>query len=158
MNLRKARLTDLKSIIKIYEDLIEHHAEFDDFFWNTKDMVKDWKKRQSNHIRRYIKNKNKMLLVAEDKKKLIGFIAFEFKKRPSIFKQNKYFHLHLIAVSKNQRGKNIGTKLMNKALKIAKKRKVFAANVNVRTANKSAWKFYSKFGFKNTMIELVKKL
>jgi ribosomal protein S18 acetylase RimI-like enzyme len=158
MKIRKAKSRDMDQILAVCEDSMEYHAKFDDCFWTTKDLVKNWRQKWRKYQAGVIRSKKKYSLVAEENGTIIGYINFQFKKRAPILRQNKYLYIDDLAVSKKYRRKGAGTKLMKNVLNLARKKGAFAADLNVRTANSPAKNFYSKLGFKETMVEMVKKL
>lgn len=111
-----------------------------------------------SYYRKYAKGKNKWCLVAEENKKIIGFLLMEIKKRPSYYVVKKIGYIDLLIVDKKQRRKKIGKKLSQEAKKIFKSKKLKYSEILVNTPNKTALKFWNREGFKEYRKEMFKKI
>ncbi len=84
-------------------------------------------------------------LVAQENNRVVGYIIFWIKYEDE-------GHLISIAVDKNYRRKDVGSKLVETSLEAFKKFDVKVIKLEVRVGNKGARKFYSKMGFKEENI------
>jgi ribosomal-protein-alanine N-acetyltransferase len=84
-------------------------------------------------------------LVAQENNRVVGYIIFWIKYEDE-------GHIISIAVDKNQRRQNVGSKLVETSLEAFKKFGVKVIKLEVRVGNKSARKFYNKMGFKEEKI------
>jgi [ribosomal protein S18]-alanine N-acetyltransferase len=84
-------------------------------------------------------------LVAQENNRVVGYIIFWIK-----FEDEG--HIISIAVDKNYRRMEVGSKLVETSLNIFKKYNVKKIKLEVRVGNKGARKFYSKMGFKEEKI------
>lgn len=89
----------------------------------------------------YIDN-NKVIYVALDKDKVVGFISIEK------YRESGYIYLDDYCVNNNYRGYGIGTKLMNMALEFAKKEEINNIITHVEKTNTESIKFYKNNHFK----------
>jgi ribosomal protein S18 acetylase RimI-like enzyme len=127
MTIIKAKASHLEESLQIAKILKE---------WFTKEAIKNMKKD-------FLKQN---LLVFIANKKVLGFLCFS--------KNKNYLEILWFGVDRNLQGKNIGTKLLEKLTKIAKKLKVRAIRVGVLTEKEnykpyeSTRAFYNKKGFK----------
>ena len=80
-------------------------------------------------------------IVAEKKPKIIGFLI-------GVKINLEYAKILMLAVSKFYRKKNIGTKLLNQFLEVSSIENLNRIELEVRTKNNIAIKFYQKHGFK----------
>jgi len=80
-------------------------------------------------------------IVAEIAHKIVGFIV-TVKTKPDTAK------ILMLAVSKQHRRKKIGTMLLNELYKKILEENITAIELEVRTDNTTAIKFYEKHGFK----------
>jgi ribosomal-protein-alanine N-acetyltransferase len=85
-------------------------------------------------------------MVAEFGKKIIGFVV-------GVKINNETAKILMLSVSESYRKKQIGTKLLDEFLKKIKKEKIQSIELEVRTRNEKAIKFYEKHGF-----EIIEKL
>jgi len=84
-------------------------------------------------------------LVAQENNRVVGYIIFWIK-----FEDEG--HIISIAVDKNYRRMEVGSRLVEKSLNIFKEYNVRRIKLEVRIGNKGARKFYSKMGFKEEKI------
>lgn len=68
---------------------------------------------------------------------------------------NKYAFIEDIAVSKNSRGKKIGTQLINKAIEWAKQKNLCGLMLETQDNNLNACRFYNKLGFKIGAVDIM---
>lgn len=78
-------------------------------------------------------------IVAELGEHVVGYMIFWVK--------DGIGHIIVIAVNSNFRGQGIGSKLLERCLKIFMVNKIFTVNLEVRKSNLSAINFYVKHGF-----------
>ena len=84
-------------------------------------------------------------LVAQEDNIVVGYIIFWIR-----FEDEG--HIISIAVDKNHRRQDVGSKLVETSLEAFKKFDVKIIKLEVRIGNKGARKFYSKMGFKEEKI------
>jgi [ribosomal protein S18]-alanine N-acetyltransferase len=85
-------------------------------------------------------------LVAQENNRVVGYIIFWIK-----FEDEG--HIISIAVDKNYRRLEVGSKLVQTSLDVFKKFNVKEIKLEVRVGNNGARKFYSKMGFKEEKVE-----
>ena len=119
--IRKFEPTDMFSVIKLASDTLpeRYNPSLFTYFYET-------------YSRGFI--------VAESAHKIIGFII-GVKINQNLAK------ILMISVSEQHRKKNIGISLLNKLLLELKKEKISTIQLEVRTDNQKAIKFYKKNGF-----------
>jgi [ribosomal protein S18]-alanine N-acetyltransferase len=84
-------------------------------------------------------------LVAQENNRVVGYIIFWIKYEDE-------GHIISIAVDKNHRRQDVGSKLVETSLEAFKKFDVKVIKLEVRIGNKGARKFYTKMGFKEENI------
>jgi ribosomal-protein-alanine N-acetyltransferase len=84
-------------------------------------------------------------LVAQENNRVVGYIIFWIK-----FEDEG--HIISIAVDKNYRRLEVGSKLVESSLETFKKFSVKRIKLEVRVGNKGARKFYTKMGFEEEKI------
>jgi ribosomal-protein-alanine N-acetyltransferase len=84
-------------------------------------------------------------LVAQENNRIVGYIIFWIKYEDE-------GHIISIAVDKNFRRLEVGTKLVETSIEAFKKFSVNRIKLEVRVGNTGARKFYSKIGFKEEKI------
>ena len=85
-----------------------------------------------------------MMIVAQDDKKIVGFILFNI-----LFDESE---IYKVVVSQEYRRKNIARSLMENYFVAMKENCVSKIFLEVRESNKNAIKLYRKFGFRDIKI------
>lgn len=122
IKLRKFRLSDLKTILRI------ERSSFSIDAYSKKRFKSLWKYHPNDFI------------LAKIKDKIVGYIIAYPKK--------DFIDFNSVAVDKKYRNLGIGKKLVNFMLKKFKKLGLKWASLEVRTKNKVAISFYKNLGFK----------
>jgi len=94
MEIRKAKKTDLKDLVEIVKGA--------EILWDY------FGKQSHKMILKLINNKDFVFLVAEENKKILGFLDFEIEKEAG------RIYLNTIAVRKDSRGRGVGAMLFKK--------------------------------------------
>jgi len=118
--IRKAKLSDLPAIFKMWKKLIDHHK---------KKVPKQLKlKKNANSIwEKYIKkqtyNKNAQIFIAEFKNKSVAYALFGISKfPPQVYIIDEELKVLDVFVEERFRGKGIAQKLIKEGLKWGKKK------------------------------------
>ena len=140
--LSKKDLINVKRLQDFINFLIEEGAQI---LFNRKFSIKEernWIEKQLKRIRNY----KTVLLIAEDNDKIVGTIGINLK----IGRQSHIGEFG-ITIIKGHRGVGLGSYLIDKIIKLAKKelkpRPKFI-RLNIFSTNKPAIELYKKFGFK----------
>jgi len=145
ITVRNLSKRDLKNV-KIFQDFINSFVEGDaQIMMNEKISLKDEGKWLKEKLRS-IKKKEGVFLVAEHDDKIVGSVGID----SMIWRQNHIGNSG-ITIKKGYRGIGIGSYLMKKAIKLAKKElktKPKIIRLNALSTNKPALGLYKKIGFK----------
>jgi len=154
MNIRQAKKEDLKKIEKMVFDLDMGISKID--FWKKDEKIV--KKNIKSSVLKSFKNPKKIILVAEEKNKIIGYIAGTIKNQNPIFKIKKIGFINDVYIIKKFRKKGLGKRLMKELIKFFKSQKIKVCQLSVLSNNLPAIKLYQSLGFKENRKKLVKKL
>ena len=94
-----------------------------------------------------IKNPNSEFFFSMDGEKVVGYLKVNIKEAQTEKKDLSAFEIERIYVDKSYQGKKIGQLLFNKAIEIAKAKKVSYLWLGVWEQNHKALAFYKKNGF-----------
>ncbi len=142
MKIRKVNIEDYLEVINLYRQLHDAEKMFDDNL--VEELIID--ENQEKKIKRRMKSRKEIFLVAEIDSKVVGLIdGFIID---DIFFKEKIAYLDHICVDRNHRNKEIGTKLIKEFQKISKKKGAKYVKLNAFKKNINAIKLYEKFGFK----------
>ena len=105
-----------------------------------------------------LKKHNSFFLVNEDSGKIVGF-QYGFIDHYIVNKKRNHFgHLDTLIVSKDYRGKGIGTNLLKKSFQWFKDRGLKWCMLCVDNENDLAVPLYKKLGFYPTELRMVKRI
>lgn len=136
MVIRKMKIKDVVQVVDLGKDMPESQFSEDDVFWSPATLKK------------WIKARDGILLVVEDKKKVIGFALSFFSRSTGVVELEDIF------VVPKYRSAGVGTSLIQELIKIAKNRGGTYLYLLVKSNNKKAIHFYQKFfneGFQFTV-------
>ncbi|MCK4895163.1 MAG: GNAT family N-acetyltransferase [Candidatus Heimdallarchaeota archaeon] len=151
----EGRSTDLIDISRIWTEVIDYHAKFDNAFTLDKEGSLNFQLM----VNAALTDLDQVLYVARKGEEIVGFLYGFTKKYSSIFKPKLTAHVSDIAIKKEYRRKKIGTALMHKfENEFAKSRKADEISLNVHSQNVEGLNFYSKLGFSNKFITMKKNL
>ena len=130
MKIRKIQNKDINKIYQLGIDEKEFEVSEDMLFWSKKQLKK------------WISSNDDVLLVAEDNKKIVGFIM------SAIHKPTQKVTIENIYVVEEYRKKGLAKKLLNETLKIFRKKGIKFINAFVDDKNTASFNFFKKNNFK----------
>lgn len=141
----EGKSTDLIDISRIWMEVIDYHAKFDNAFTLNKEGSLNFQLM----ITAALTDPDQVLYVARKGEEIVGFLYGFSKKYSSVFKPRLTAHVSDIAIKKEYRRKNIGTALMYKfENEFASSRKADEISLNVHSQNVEGLSFYNKLGFR----------
>lgn len=157
MNIRKMGKTDYEQVFNIIKQVNNLHAQ------NRPDIYNDilpFKKQHKEHFYSLFTDESSILLVAEEKKKIIGLCMAEIKKPSNnpTQKPRKIVDINNIAVDENHRQQGIGKQLYNAVVDEAKRIKADGIELTVFGFNKNAIAFYKNLGMTVRNIKYEQKI
>ena len=99
----------------------------------------------SDTFSKLISNERGSLLIAEENKIILGMASISFNL--ALRYNGEYCQLEELVVDQNARGKNVGGLLIEKTLKLAKKRGCKEFGLYLLESTKHNQSFYEKYGF-----------
>lgn len=110
-------------------------------------------------IENMIKDENAQILVAKNKKQVVGFACLCVQKNERKgYKVNKIGYIYNFGVDESFRRKGIGKKLVESAIDYFKDSGCEAVDLNVFMFNRGALEFYKSLGFEVIDVNLRKML
>ncbi|MBW2977632.1 GNAT family N-acetyltransferase [Candidatus Woesearchaeota archaeon] len=146
MRIRKAKKEDIPEIKKLVIKLFSTWAKIDP----ADKLDRSWfKKSKSNKFyNSLLKNKDKLLLVAEEDKTLIGYLLLETQFRDPFLEGNRIGYVSELFVLPEYRKKGISKELLKKSNEWFKKKKFKWLVVSTHSRDKPAIQFWKRKGFK----------
>ncbi|MFC1685626.1 GNAT family N-acetyltransferase [Nanoarchaeota archaeon] len=157
MEIRKANIKDIPAIAKLF---VEYEKKIDNVSSTKAWRPSPTKKQAAVDIRSYVVKKDKVIFVAIENNKIIGYLFGKFTRMPSFYEIRDMGSLDDIYVLPKWQGKRISTQLRDKFIEwFNKKIKHKAAlSLYVAPGNKGAIKIYEKWGFKTAYLNMIKEL
>lgn len=154
MNIRKAKIGDYEQIMELYQQLYDAEKIFDSNLDNEYKMLESNK--QIKKIKKRIKSRNNIFLVAEKDEEIIGLID-GYLIDSDCYKE-KVGYLNHLCVDRKYRRKGVALALIEMFKKYMKKIDVSYIKLNAFSDNLSAVNLYKKLGFKEYSIYYQSKL
>jgi ribosomal protein S18 acetylase RimI-like enzyme len=140
MQIRYAKFEDIESLVKLLSELFAIEEDFE---------VNEVKQRQG--LKMLLENtENNILLVAENDNEIIGFVSVQVII--STAEGGKVGLLEDMIIKSKYRSMKIGTKLINKMMKISKEKGLLRLQLFADKNNKKALDFYKKTGWTQTQL------
>lgn len=154
MSIRKGKIKDIPQIAKLSYCLVQSHAKFDDYYTMKRDAIKTFNK----FHRENIYGKNSLLLVAEEKGKIIGYIVARIMKRPPIFKEKEKGFIGSVYIIKKFRRTGILKGFLDEIITWFKKKKIEHIELHIHYKNPIGINAWSKYGFRDYLQNRIKKI
>lgn len=143
MDIRLAKEKDISKIEDLLSqvDLVHHNGRPDIFKIGTKYSQLD--------LKELLKDKNRPILVCVDDNDIVlgyCFCIYQQHLNNSVLTDIKTLYIDDLCVDEKMRGKNIGKKLYNAAVNLAKENNCYNVTLNVWSCNATALRFYEKCG------------
>ena len=146
MNIRRAEISDTKSIIKLLKQVNNvHNAVRPDLF------IKDKTKYTENELIEILKNdKTPVFVAVDDNENVVGYCfgIFCSHEKDNNFPDITTFYIDDLCVDENSRGKHTGKALYDYAVNFARENGCYNLTLNVWSGNDTAIKFYENQGLK----------
>ena len=152
MKIRSAKIDDCDAITSLYKQLYDTEKAFDDNLINEY-IIDD---KQLKSIRKKIKSRKEIFLVAEMDQKIVGVIDGYIID--SIHYKEKVSFLEHLCVDKKYREKRIATELIQEFSNKSKEKGATYVKLYAFEKNSNAIKLYNKLGFVESTILYNKKI
>ena len=153
MKIRKATINDFEKLKGIKLESKKDEMKYSDSLKPLSKTIDIY----FEYFREELKKKNSAVFIAEDKKP-IGIIIATFFKPLRISKFARKGYVSNLYVQKKYRNNGIGKKLLYASLKWMKGNNVKYISLEIHLENKTALKFYRKYGFNDYTLKLAKKI
>lgn len=155
MIIRKANIKDSEGIISLMKELIDLHAGIDSSYKKFSEYSEE---DLDGYIKETTADKDKIILVAEDGKKILGYFIGEITEAPYYSKERKIGVVADTVVDPRNRGAGILTAMLEEAKKWFVKKKVNFIELSVDARNSDAVTAWKKLGFEDYKLRLRKSL
>ncbi|MFP9062230.1 GNAT family N-acetyltransferase [Natrialbaceae archaeon A-chndr2] len=144
VNIRPIRPTEIENVVNelwqpFAADMESRNERFELADNATKAMI--------NNFRNGIRQDGVFILVAEVDNEVIGYLLFEIRDTPPIFKRERDCALDQLYVKPEHRGKSIGQALIDRAILIGKEKGAETVVLTIDAENEGALKFFDNLGY-----------
>lgn len=154
MQIRKAIVTDLDQIEKLWKEMMIFHADLDDYFQTTSDAEDNHRSYMSG----LLDDVGKRVFIAEESGVLLGYIVVMIEDYPPIYHHKKFAEISSISVTKSVRRRGIGRKLLDTALDWCREQGVVRVECAVAVKNPTSQDFWKGVGFRGYVERCVLEL
>jgi ribosomal protein S18 acetylase RimI-like enzyme len=155
LKIRPGRIKDKEQVLEIWKELMEYHIQISSVDY---DMVDDAPEIFMKFFENNVRSRNKMAIVAEEDRKIIGYMLGAIQKRPPLFKTTHQAFITDAAVLKSNRNLGVGTKLLYRFVTWAKEKGMTYIALAVVPENDIGRNFWKKHGFETIMYNQRKML
>lgn len=143
--IRKAKIKDLSQVVKLYIEYMHYHEKLDPALEIKNNPQRD----ALEYLRKHIYSPKKLLLVAEDKDKVVGFLAaYAFEMLP-IYKNKYGGFISDVFVDSKIRRQGISGNLLEESFKWFRGKKINRVELGMLANNDLAIKTWKAHGFKD---------
>jgi len=139
----RARRKDLDFLVDLWGRLSDCHREFYDYLEPTL----HWREYMKTYFAKDLESEDKIILVAEDNRRYVGFIKGEIRMAPEVFNSVMTGYISEIFVEEGYRGSGLALQLTDGVIRWFKSRSISTVRLNVNSENSQASRFYEKLGF-----------
>ena len=157
MKIRKARLADVPDTVKLWKEMLGYHKRFKGVQPFVR-MRPDKLGIMGKYIRRSIRSRYSLVLVAEERGKPVGYMIAHIKKNIPLYTDNKLGVINDLYVRKSHRGKGISSAFKKEAFSWFRKNKIKQAEIGIWWGNENTRKIYKKWGFRGFTLVMRKCL
>lgn len=148
MTIRKAKIKDLDQIVKLAIDFEKFHEKLDPYFAYANDSAQTYKK----NVKKGIYSAKRLLLVAEDKNKIIGYCLGKISSRSAIFKIREIGVIIDVFFSESYRRKGLAKLFLKEMYNWFKSKKIKHVELYVAHNNEIGKNAWVKYGFEDILL------
>jgi ribosomal protein S18 acetylase RimI-like enzyme len=146
MNIKIIRAEEkhVAAIGQLWWEFMLFHQNIDPVWTPLDNSIPDM---EENHLRRFMKSEDGLVLVALDKGAAIGYSLSEIRRISPGLKREKYGYIDTLAITANYRRSGIGEKMYSEILQWFKLKNVNRVEIQTTAKNIMANSFWQKQGF-----------
>jgi GNAT superfamily N-acetyltransferase len=153
MIIKKAEKQDVPAILKLIKNLIEFHRRLDLYYKKFSQY-----RGLRNHILNSLKDKNKIVLVAENRGRTIAYLIGAVEAAPFYSSQKKIGVVNDVCVDEKFRRRGILKKIFKKALAWFRQKSVRVIELSVDIRNRPALTAWKKMKFYEYKLKMKRDL
>ena len=151
----KAEEKHVAAIGKLWWEFILFHQDIDPIWTPLEGSIPGF---IENHLRRFMKSEDGLVLVAGDKGKVIGYSLSEIQRISPGLKREKYGYIDEMAVTANYQRRGIGEKMLAEIMRWFQSNDIKRVELGTTTQNVVGNSFWQKQSFMIYMNTLYKNV
>jgi ribosomal protein S18 acetylase RimI-like enzyme len=151
----KAEEKHVADIGRLWWEFILFHQDIDPIWTPLEGSIPGF---IENHLRRFMKSEDGLVLVAGDKGKVIGYSLAEIRRISPGLKREKYGYIDEMAVTANYQRRGIGEKMLAEIMRWFQSNDIKRVELGTTTQNVVGNSFWQKQGFTIYMHTLYKNV
>jgi GNAT superfamily N-acetyltransferase len=156
--IRKAKLKDVATVVELEKELMDNQVELVGKYSPEHSrglrLKKDSPKIIESFVRRMIRSKNGLVLLAEIDDYPVGYLILMIRKNIPVFQLENLGEITDIYVRPDFVGTGVSTRMKEEAFAWLKKKGIKKVTLNMFPDNKHAFNIYTKWGFSPFMQEM----
>jgi|SRR4051812_26272034 len=144
---RLATANDLSSIVSIWAEAMDVHANLDPRFPLSSDASEAF----TSYLREELANENSFLFIAESNGRIIAYSLARIAKYPPVFDKRVYGYINDLMVTVSHRRQGVGTALFRSTADAIQAKGIDVLEVSVMPQNPMASSFWRKLGFRSRL-------
>ena len=151
----RAEEKHVTAIGQLWLEFIRFHADIDPIWTPIDDPIPGM---AENHLRRFMKSEDSLVLVAQDEKRVVGYSLSEIKGFTPGARRGKYGYVDTMAVTASYRCSGIGEKMFAEIVKWFQSSGIKRVEIQTASQNVVGNSFWQKQGFTIFQHNLYKNL
>ena len=151
----KAEEKHVADIGRLWWEFILFHQDIDPIWTPLEGSIPGF---IENHLRRFMKSEDGLVLVVGDKGKVIGYSLSEIRRNSPGLKREKYGYIDEMAVTANYQRRGIGEKMLAEIMRWFQSNDIKRVELGTTTQNLVGNSFWQKQGFTIYMNTLYKNV
>ncbi len=144
IDVRRAVRRDLPHLLKLWRELVDHHRPFDPYLRRRAKGSRIFGK----WARKAIGSRKQLVLVAEYRGRLAGYALAHVRRMPLPICQKPYASISDMCVTRSARRKGAGRRMLFEVERWARGKGLARLEVGYLPANRHAFSFWRKMGFR----------
>jgi ribosomal protein S18 acetylase RimI-like enzyme len=151
----RAKERHISAIGKLWLEFIRFHQDIDPIFTPRDGALPGF---VEHHLRRFIKSKDGLVLVALEGEQAVGFSLSEIKGPMEGYHLDRFGYVDTLAVMASYRRRGIGEKMFDEIMKWFHSKNIDRVELEITTRNHLASSFWAKHGFTDYMRKLYRQI
>ncbi|MCX5800045.1 MAG: GNAT family N-acetyltransferase [Candidatus Eisenbacteria bacterium] len=148
MQIRKARSADIEQVTELSLTMQGYHAAFDGVFALTENA----REGLASFLGKCVRSRKRLLIVAEEDNRIVGYALATLASRPPIFRQREYGFIEDVFVAEKYRNRGITKRMLDATYSWFRKHGIKEAVLTVHAKNRLGIMVWEREGFETVFL------